>query len=964
MSQLLEKELQSHEELRRAHAELQGEHRKLQEQVTLLNQVLDSVESKHAELTKSHTTLTTSYEAAQTTIETLQCEVLVMQNKLATSDTHVQVVTEYEDKIQQWERTCHELERKCENKMQKLFQTQKLASAAQEEAQRALHRQEELEQEVHNAHDQMIQANAIMRTMEAKLEANLKSAQRSGSQESAFPYLLRRLDALQDQCAAAVESNDILKSALEQMQDPPLDVSSWIKPGELVDETSRAASCISGSMYLHLARDKYLLESPYPIELLCDQTVARALSGCSTSTTSFTGVKKKTFVPFRVMCKAIQLKENQHQETEDQLNQLFTLSADSNDTSGASYLNRSNINAFLEVIQSSAARKKFKSLVIGKLAECLNKLRELAHRSSSESAAQNASIQLLQREVADLQQKLKRCQSDHSETNADGHATSMKSSQQLFKARQFLLKMVDVYAEKQQDNDHRQMTFLTQPLSSDMLIANAHSSYNDNSKIPDDRLCLADSGLEDEDVGQLLLKILVSGVRFREIILDSNNLSDVGAQHVADFLEKILGGVQVVSLAGNNRITQRGIDLIRRGLLQNQCVQRVREDERKVENGVVLLGLALDQNFQVNGKANEIFRIVLPMVSRVEESELKHATSEDVDALTEKLRQLGFRYNIRQPSRPSRVRSTTTSSSKKLSTTHQDVPQPRSFQAAPSINTNRRASLPSNRGTSFNRRPVSRSSENSINRRRSLPSSSVNNDGPSSQRQQIKQQQDLRYKSLEAAIQRASAPHSRAQVLLSALADALAVDADDDIVLEESSPDSEADAESKVTSGSMPKLPEPTSAALLSELRESSLVDDLLLEVAESNDEYPPSDSSVLSGVSEGVSGTALVCTGESVAEASVTGSVVVVEEIGVCVIVDGALVVDAGTSVAVSGALAVETGVCITGTLDGVAVVAIGASVTASGVETGVWVTVGAAFVGTGASVAASGALVAETEG
>ncbi|KAG6598035.1 uncharacterized protein IUM83_09419 [Phytophthora cinnamomi] len=324
MSQLLERELQSLDAVRRAHTELQTENRKLTEQVTVLNQVLDSVETKHAELSDSHATLTASYEAAQTTIETLQCEVHVLQDKLSASDQHVQVVAEYEEKIQHWERICRELELKYEHKAQKFTQLQKIASASQQEAQRALDRQEELEQEVRKVHDQMIQTNAAMRTMEAKLETNLKSAQHSGSQESlhrrirhlegellqksranadlmqscnhllgsqkrsgtnktalssrnnhamasrvaklttriasltdklrsteeardrksrsvdvlmqAFPFLLHRLDALQDQFAAAVESNDIIKNALEQIQDPPVAMSSHTALLELLAE--------------------------------------------------------------------------------------------------------------------------------------------------------------------------------------------------------------------------------------------------------------------------------------------------------------------------------------------------------------------------------------------------------------------------------------------------------------------------------------------------------------------------------------------------------------------------------------------------------------------------------------------------------------------------------------------------------------------------------------------------------
>ncbi|KAG3027607.1 hypothetical protein PC120_g5365 [Phytophthora cactorum] len=740
MSQLLEKDLQSQEEQRRAHTELQGEHRKLTEHVTLLNQVLDTVETKHTELSSSHNTLLASYEAAQNTIETLQNEIHVLQDKLATSDTHVQLVTEYENKIQQWERFCRELEQKCEHKTHKLKQTQKIATATQQEAQRALDRQEELEQEVRNAHDQVIQTNAAMRTMEAKLETNLKTG---GSQESllrrirqlegelqqmnranaelmqtcnqllssqrrpgsgkvshtarngqamasqvaklttritsltdklrsteeardrkgrsldilmhAFPFLLRRLDAMQDQLAAAVESNDIIQSALEQMQDPPK-----------ADHVN-----MSGSMYLHLARDKYLLEAPYPLELLANQTGAQVLSRHPESTTR---AKTKKFSPFRVTCSALKPKDNQQDESEDQMDQLVTLSAVSNDTSGASYLNRSKINAFLEVIQCSAARKKFKTLVIGKLAECLHKLRELAHRSASEAATQQASIQMLQREVIELQYRLKNYHNDDKNDQARGSMAAKDS----YKTRQFLLKMVDVYAEKQHENDHRQMTFVTQPLSSDMLITKTH---NENYSSSDDRLLLPESQLKDDEVGQLLLKILVSGVSFREINLDSNNLSDVGAQHVADFLEKSLTSVRVLSLVGNKRITRRGIELIKGGLLRNQRVQRVSEDEREVEDRIILRGLAIGRDFDVSGNATEVLRVILSIVSKNEEigAALTTATPEAVDAMTEKLRQLGFRYNIRPASVSSRPRSAPYNTKKRIELHPRSTSYPRSM---------------------------------------------------------------------------------------------------------------------------------------------------------------------------------------------------------------------------------------------------------------------------------------------
>jgi hypothetical protein len=557
----------------------------------------------------------------------------------------------------------------------------------------------------------------------------------------AFPFLLQRLDALHDRFAAAVESNDILKSALEQMQDPPAPSSGWTRPSDAV----------SGPMYLHLARENYVLEAPYPVELLADQTAAHVLSGHPESAASLGGVKKKRLPPFRVASCALNKDNQREAESDDQMQQLVLLSADPNDASGAVYLNRSKVNAFLEVIQSSAARSKFKTLVVGKLAECLSKLRQLAHRSASEAAAQQASMQLLKREVAELQQKLKR--GDHNE-DPEGEAGAMKSSREASKTRRFLLQMVDVYADKQQESEHRQMTFLTQPLSSDLLIT---KTQTENGGAAEDRLCLSACGLEDDDVGQLLLKIAVSGVRFRELLLDANNLSDVGAHHVADFVEKAPAGVRLVSLAGNRRITRRGIDLIKRGLLRNPRVQRVQEDEREQQQGrLTMRGLAIQQDFDVSGDATELLCVILPIGSRLDEAgdDLKTSTPEAVDVMTERLRQLGFRY---QPRQPSRQRSTVHASQKRTASLRSDV-HPRSSCTASAA---RRASLPSSSGTHFSRRtPMPVNTEASSGRRRPAPSS---NDA-SSRRQQIKQQQDLRFQSVEAAIRRASAPHLRYQV--------------------------------------------------------------------------------------------------------------------------------------------------------------------------------------------------------
>ncbi|KAK1941557.1 hypothetical protein P3T76_007423 [Phytophthora citrophthora] len=671
IAELVTKNQKRNSELRLRYTELEGEHKKLTDKVTLLNQVLNSLEIKYAELSTSHSSLTTSYEAAHHRIDALQRDNLVLQGKLSTSDTHG-------------------VGAKCEYKSNKFKQTQKIASATQIEAQRALDRQGELEQELQAVHNQKIQINAALRTMEAKLcklavlknrmmkasppdlpvgdrvaasepsefrtddlndnamvsrmakltstitslTEKLRITEETQNHKSrsldilmqAFPLLLRCLDATRDQLAAVVESNDIIKNALEQIHNPYLLNSSNANEGP-----------VSGPMYLRLARHKYLLEAPYPIDLLADQTAAQALSGNQESAMILTRAKLKRFPPFRITYSVLERRDNQFEDEDEDQMKLVLLSTDSNDTSGASYLNRSKINAFLEVIQSNAARKKFKTLVIGKLAEYMSKLRELAHRSASEAAMHQASVQMLQREVVDLQMHLKSDESKYFVERGKNHKT-----------RQFLIKMIAVCTEKQHENDHRQMT--------DMLITDVENGTNGSF---DDQLCLSNCELDDDDVAQLLLKIHVSEVRFREINISSNNLSDVGAQYVADFLEKAPPSVRVVNLNDNKRISRCGIELIKQGLLRNQRVQRVKEDQ-ECEDGIILRGLAIQQEFEVTAEGTDILCVVLPFASEYDgiTVDLKTTTPEAVGAMVKKLRQLGFRYNIRPTSASSRLRPT------------------------------------------------------------------------------------------------------------------------------------------------------------------------------------------------------------------------------------------------------------------------------------------------------------------
>lgn len=433
----------------------------------------------------------------------------------------------------------------------------------------------------------------------------------------AFPHLLQQLDALQDKFMAAAESNEIMKSAFEQMQQQSEDHIS----------TVQRHPTLSSEMYLKLARENYLLSAPYQLDLLTGYTGAAAFSDFPAFTNP--QLKTKRFPPFRVVS---MMKRSENQEDNAEHNKddsvLLTIVADASDANGASYLNRSKLNAFLQFIQGKAAKKKFKEVIFTKLAEVITKLRELKAQFAAETTAQKATIQMLQREVDELKHKLRGSATSANETLAGGARSNTEVS---LSRRKLLMKLIDLYAEKQQQ--HRQSTFLTQTTSSDVLISNALTLE------PCERetLDLSDCSLEDDEMSQVLVKIQVSGVCFHELRLDANALSDTGAQYLANFLEKCPSGINVVSVDGNMAITYHGIEALKRGLLRNPSVHRIEVDP----SGQVVDALAAQDEYELRGRPTVVLRLFLPKASMKHQA-AHRASEKAVDRMMERMHQMGF----------------------------------------------------------------------------------------------------------------------------------------------------------------------------------------------------------------------------------------------------------------------------------------------------------------------------------
>lgn len=465
----------------------------------------------------------------------------------------------------------------------------------------------------------------------------------------AFPYLLQQLDALQDKFMAAAESNEILKSALEQMQQPLVEsgfedyARGRNSHNDHLASTQRHPT-LSSEMYLRLARENYLLSAPYQVDLLTGYTGAAAFTDFPAYTS--TQQKAKRFPPFRVVS-VVKRSENQGDEDAEHNKEdavVLAIVADANDVNGASYLNRSKINAFLQFIQGKAAKTKFKEIVFTKLAELITKLRGLKTQFAVENTTQRATIQMLQREVDELKHKLRNSAASAGETFGDGQTTSQSNA--ALSRRKLLMKLIDLYAEKQQQ--HRQSTFLTQTAPSDVLISNALTFEPCERETFD----ISDCSLEDDEISEMLVKIQVSGVQFHELRLDLNALSDTGAQYLANFLEKCPPGIKVVSVDGNSAITYHGIETLKRGLLRNPSVHRIEVDP----SGQIVDALAAQDEYELHGRPTVALRLFLPKTSSQTRHEETHRVSEeDVERMMDRMHQLGFLDHFVKRNTPSKA---------------------------------------------------------------------------------------------------------------------------------------------------------------------------------------------------------------------------------------------------------------------------------------------------------------------
>lgn len=465
-----------------------------------------------------------------------------------------------------------------------------------------------------------------------------------------LPALLQRVDDLSAKYQGVCESNEILKGAIEQMQ------ASW------VIENGRDMT-LSPVSYLYLARQHFTLEAPLNSKLFAEISSVPLL----TDYISKRGAPRlkscvASFQPFRTVAvsnkaHSIQAKssDNQSEAHKAEGVQIMMLSADPEDSSGEAYLDRSKINVFLQFVQGNANQKERTALLIRKLAEFISKNRELAWRANADLATQQTTIQLLNCEMDDLKYSIRKLQQHQSRGDliSDPHGESSCDVSGIAR-RQLLLKLIDLYAEKQQQQ--RQSTFVTQAETSGYLhgcngVLDLCETASDG-----DVLSLRHLKLDDADLNQVFWKLKVTEARFVEVHLDDNEIHDSGALLIGEFLSSLPDSIQVVSLGGNQCFSQLGIDELRRGMAQNNRIHRVETDPESSS----LLAFAAIDSFADIGQPTIIFRVVIPTSNNAVSPRCRRAARlQEVEIFVETLQQRGVATNINRKKTPADLASKT-----------------------------------------------------------------------------------------------------------------------------------------------------------------------------------------------------------------------------------------------------------------------------------------------------------------
>ncbi|TMW57317.1 hypothetical protein Poli38472_003242 [Pythium oligandrum] len=693
MAQMLEKEVQTQNTLRVVNSELQEQVHRQQEQLTLVNQVLSSLEAKHTALIDTNRQLSSNHASAQDRISTLQEQVHTLQAQLLDENSHevsayeakvqswesryLQLQQRFDEKTQllnaeqdrtkalqeevEWhrrqeERLKQELMQVHDHtiKMSGTIKTMEAKLEATLPAAQAASTLERMKQRVRVLEEEVLSKNRqladLMQTTNELLAGDRPTgktgrSRRPNEQQAIsvtrvramtsrmatlterlratedaldhkiqcldlllrmIPHLLQQLDALQDKYHAASESNSILTSAVEQLQQQP-EACDTLLPGP------------GGA--LSLAREEYIISASYQPDLLMGYTVWKAFSdSLAPRTPTKRGIKN--FMPFQA-ASVIRTTYNGEEE------RIALIVADKDDANGVTFLNRAKINAFLQFAQGEKASKKFKALVLTKLAEILTKQRELMHQYSSESAYYKISLATIEQEVEHLKKKLKR-QFEAYQERMESHTTTTDCST----TRSHLInKIVDLLIENQ---THQQSTFLTQPIAStsDILISSKAIIAHQGVFGDDPELDLSRCDLNDQDIESLLLKIQVSGVRLRGLYIEGNNITDDGAATIAEFLEACPAFLRDVNLDNNRQITAHGIKRIKDGLGRNSRVQRVVTSSRNN----IIQGLAVQQEFDLIGAPSVVLQVKLPDV----DDDLGAQQDEHVTAMVQQLRDRGL----------------------------------------------------------------------------------------------------------------------------------------------------------------------------------------------------------------------------------------------------------------------------------------------------------------------------------
>lgn len=663
LSQMLEKELKTQAALRGSNADLQKQLQQCQDRLILVNQVLSSVESKNASLEEANNQLVLNYATIQQRLEAVQLELVDLQTKsLGSTADSAQLSASYEEKRGVLERRVVESQRRLDDKCQQLRAEQEKIKGLELKLEKKDDENARLDGEIHQLQDELIQLNATMKTMEARIEA----ASKTPAGASTVERMTRRIRVLEEELLLKNRQLESLKETMDSLlhgdthhtlgssrslasrpshsggKRPPATANKMLY---LTDKLRRAeeardhkARCLHVLLDIlpHLLQrlDTFqdrvyaaeetnailsdavnqLQSPPEDTALTCEGAIALSreqylLSGpyqpdLLMGFTVHHAFNDDNLDPPRKKRSSPQFqvrsvtRTSYGQDAKAQTKTELMLTADADDSNGVVFLNRIKINAFLQVIQCKATQAKAKHLLIQKIADVLSSYRDLQAQHSSDTAFFKASRSVLTKEVHQLKKQVDSLQ--------QAMQKMLTETSQLPRTPQKLL--LKYVAAVVGSSSTKVSTFVTQSDPLDALLVESRFARMPEQSPSGIHLRLDDCGLNDDDLEPLLLNLSVSHAGVRELNLDGNDISDAGIATLAAFVETANGNLEQVSLRCCHAVTADGVAHLRSSLLKNPWIHRVDVDTTTYS----LVATSTEIEYDTAGRPLHALRILLP----------------------------------------------------------------------------------------------------------------------------------------------------------------------------------------------------------------------------------------------------------------------------------------------------------------------------------------------------------------